>query len=94
MAVKKKVAPRHQRARLSLEEESPQKFNILAIDAFSGDTIPVHLLTQEALELYLDKLAARGILAFHISNQFLDLEPVIASLAELPALLLPESHLP
>src|SRR5262249_17106229 len=48
---------------------------------FSGDTIPVHLLTREALGIYLDKLASGGLLAFHISNTYLDLEPVMAGLA-------------
>ena len=69
-------------ARLTLQNEPQRHYGLLVIDAFSGDTIPVHLLTREALDLYLDKLAGHGIPAFHISNQFLDLEPVISSLAE------------
>ena len=68
-------------ARLSLERESPQAFDVLVVDAFSGDAIPVHLLTREALEIYRRHLKPRGILAFHVSNQFLDLLPVVARLA-------------
>lgn len=66
-------------ARLSLERDPPQAFDVLAIDAFSGDTIPVHLLTREAVEVYLRHLADGGLLAIHISNHYLDLEPVLAA---------------
>ena len=69
-------------ARLSLAGEPSQRFDILVIDAFSGDSIPTHLLTREALTLYLRHLAPGGMLAFHISNQYLDLAPVLARLAE------------
>lgn len=62
------------------QSHRPQ-FDVLAIDAFSGDSIPVHLLTKEAFELYLKHLRADGILAVHISNRHLDLTPVVASLA-------------
>ncbi len=68
-------------ARLSLAREAPQQFDVLAIDAFSGDAIPVHLLTREALALYRRHLKPSGILAIHISNQYLDLAPVVARLA-------------
>ena len=51
------------------------------LDAFSSDSIPVHLLTRQALEIYLDKLSADGMLAFHISNRYLNLKPVLASVA-------------
>src|SRR4029450_3799756 len=72
-------------ARLSMEREiaqgSPQKFDVLAIDAFSSDSIPVHLITREAIRLYMQELAADGILAVHISNRFLDLKPVLANIA-------------
>ena len=68
-------------ARLSLTTESDGKFDVFIVDAFSSDAIPVHLVTREALALYLKKLAPGGILAFHISNLHLDLEPVFASLA-------------
>jgi SAM-dependent methyltransferase len=66
-------------ARLSLERETPQGYDVLAVDAFSSDSIPVHLLTREALQLYLRHLRQDGILALHISNKVLDLEPVIAA---------------
>lgn len=69
-------------ARLSLEREEPQEFDVLVIDAFSSDSIPVHLLTVEALALYLRHLKRDGVLAFHITNIFLDLRPVIARVAQ------------
>lgn len=69
-------------ARVSLSAESSQDFDVLVVDAFSGDAIPVHLLTKEAMKLYRRHLAANGILAFHISNQYLNLAPVIVRLAE------------
>jgi hypothetical protein len=68
-------------ARTSLTEEAPQNFDVLAIDAFSGDAIPLHLLTTEAIALYKKHLAPGGILAFHVSNQYLNLAPEIALLA-------------
>ena len=69
-------------ARLSLAAEPSQNFDVLVVDAFSGDSIPTHLLTREALALYRRHLVAGGVLAFHISNQYLDLAPVLARLAE------------
>ena len=69
-------------ARTSLTQQAPQHFDVLVIDAFSGDAIPLHLLTTQALELYKRHLAPNGILAFHISNQHVDLEPEVALLAE------------
>ncbi len=72
--------------RLSLEEElrrgQVQEFDLLALDAFSSDAVPVHLLTREAFEIYLGHLAPDGILAVNISNRSLDLRPVILQLAE------------
>lgn len=68
--------------RLSLENEPPQRFDVLVVDAFSGDAIPLHLLTTQAVALYRRHLAPGGILAFHISNRHVDLEPPIALLAE------------
>ena len=53
----------------------------MILDAFSSDAIPVHLLTREALALYLEKLADDGVLAFHITNRRLDLQPILANLA-------------
>ncbi|MDR3741863.1 MAG: fused MFS/spermidine synthase [Terracidiphilus sp.] len=69
-------------ARASLAQEPPQNFDVLVIDAFSGDAIPLHLLTTQAIDLYKRHLAPGGILAFHISNQHVDLEPEIALLAK------------
>lgn len=68
-------------ARRSLTLEEPQRFDVLVIDAFSGDAIPLHLLTTEAVVVYRRNLVPGGILAFHISNQHVDLEPEIALLA-------------
>jgi hypothetical protein len=68
-------------ARTSLAREAPQNFDVLAIDAFSSDAIPLHLLTTEAIALYRRHLAPNGILAFHVSNQYLNLAPEIAQLA-------------
>jgi SAM-dependent methyltransferase len=68
-------------ARLSLASEQPQHFNVIVVDAFSGDAIPVHLLTQEALALYRRNLQPDGVIVFHVSNQYINLEPVVAGLA-------------
>ena len=73
-------------ARLSLERElrtpsQRQTYDVFAIDAFSGDAIPVHLLTREAFALYWDALREDGILAVHVSNRYLDLTPVVRGLA-------------
>ena len=68
-------------ARLSLEREEPKQFDVLLVDAFSGDAIPVHLLTQEAFELYFRHLKPQGVLAVHVSNRFLDLPPVVEASA-------------
>ncbi len=69
-------------ARLALEREAPEEFDVLAVDAFSSDSIPVHLLTREALGVYLRHLRMPdGIVAFHVSNRFLDLRPVVKGLA-------------
>jgi hypothetical protein len=72
-------------ARLSLQRElergqAPQ-FDVLAVDAFSSDSIPVHLLTRQAIQVYMRCVADGGIVAVHISNRFLDLKPVLANLA-------------
>lgn len=64
-------------ARLSLERERPQNFELLVVDAFSGDSIPVHLLTREAFALYFRHLAPGGALAVHITNKHLELAPVV-----------------
>ena len=69
-------------ARLSLEREPPQQFDVLAVDAFAGDAIPVHLITREALAVYLRHMKPDGIVAFHVSNRFLRLIPVVARIAK------------
>ena len=69
-------------ARLTLERDPPQNFDVLAVDAFSSDAIPVHLITREALGTYLRHMKPDGIVAFHVSNRFLDLIPVVARLAK------------
>ncbi|MCW5593046.1 MAG: fused MFS/spermidine synthase, partial [Burkholderiales bacterium] len=69
-------------ARLNLEREPPQGFDVLAVDAFSGDSIPVHLITLEAVGAYLRHMNPRGVIAFHVSNRFLDLKPVLLAIAE------------
>jgi hypothetical protein len=69
-------------ARLSLQNAPSHQYDLLITDAFSSDTIPVHLVTREAIQLYLSKLTEHGLLAFNISNRYLDLRPVLAALAQ------------
>jgi spermidine synthase len=68
-------------ARVTLEQEPAGSADVLVIDAFSSDSIPVHLLTAEAFEVYRRHLSANGLLLIHISNKYLDLEPVLAAAA-------------
>lgn len=68
--------------RIALTREPPQHYDVLAIDAFTGDAIPVHLLTRQAMRVYRGQLAPDGILAFHVSNQYVDLGPEIGLLAD------------
>lgn len=68
-------------ARLSLEKEAPHGFDVLAVDAFSGDSIPVHLITREAMAVYLRHMNPQGIIAFHITNRFLWLAPMVKQIA-------------
>jgi len=68
-------------ARLSLWREPDQSFGLIILDAFNSDAIPIHLITREAVQLYLAKLAPHGLLAFHISNRHLDLRPVLSNIA-------------
>ena len=68
-------------ARLSLEREAPQQFDVLAIDAFSSDAIPVHLITREAVEVYLRHMKPDGVIAFHVTNRYLNLVPVVEAIA-------------
>lgn len=67
--------------RLTLADQPDATFDVLVLDAFSSDAVPVHLLTREAVELYRDKLAPGGVIAFHISNRHLDLQPVLGAIA-------------
>jgi hypothetical protein len=71
-------------ARLQLEREAPQGFDVLVLDAFSSDAIPVHLLTREAFQLYWQHVKPEGVIAAHISNRFVDLRPVLAATAAGP----------
>ncbi|HEU5296727.1 MAG TPA: fused MFS/spermidine synthase [Burkholderiaceae bacterium] len=57
------------------------RFDVLAVDAFSGDSIPVHLLTREAVALYMSRIASDGVIALHVSNRYLDLRPVVGRIA-------------
>jgi hypothetical protein len=68
-------------ARLALARESPQQFDLLAVDAFSGDAVPIHLLTREAFELYFRHLRASGVLAVHVTSKYLNLAPVVTKIA-------------
>jgi len=67
--------------RLSLEREPSQQFDVLALDAFSGDAIPLHLLTREAMAIYLKHLKPGGALIFQATNRYVDIAPVVATLA-------------
>jgi hypothetical protein len=78
--------------RLTLEREAPQEYDVLAVDAFSSDSIPMHLLTVEAFRAYLRHLARDGVLAFHVTNRYLDLKPVVRGAAA--ALALEAEHVP
>jgi len=67
--------------RLMLEREPPQNFDVLVMDAFSGDSVPVHLITREAFQVYLHHLKPDGVLALNISNRYLNFQPVMAQAA-------------
>jgi SAM-dependent methyltransferase len=69
-------------ARLVLEREAPQKFDVLAVDAFSSDAIPVHLITREALQVFIKHIKPDGAIAFHVTNRYLNLAPVVKLLAD------------
>ncbi len=68
-------------ARLKLKDDVDRRYALLLVDAFSSDSIPVHLLTREAVQMYLERMTEDGILALHISNKFVALEPVVAQIA-------------
>ncbi len=67
--------------RLSLEREEPQQYDVIAVDAFSGDAIPMHLLTRESLAIYVRHLKPDGVIAFQATNRFVDIAPVVERLA-------------
>ena len=67
-------------ARLSLARIPPQQYDLMILDAFSSDAIPVHLLTREAVRLYFSRLTSHGLLAFDVSNRYLQLELVLGNL--------------
>jgi len=67
--------------RLSLEREAPQAYDVLAVDAFSGDSIPMHLLTREAMAVYVRHLKPDGVIVFQATNRFVDIAPVVERLA-------------
>jgi SAM-dependent methyltransferase len=67
--------------RLGLQGELPHSLNMIALDAFSGDSIPVHLLTRQAFQMYFDRLAPGGVVIIHVTNRYLDIASVVASLA-------------
>lgn len=69
-------------ARLSLEREAPQGFDILVLDAFTSDAVPVHLLTTEAFEIYRYHLKPDGVIAVHFTSRYFDLEPVLQQVAQ------------
>jgi hypothetical protein len=69
-------------ARLTMEREPAQRYDVLAIDAFSSDSIPTHLMTYEAMGIYLKNMQANGVIAFHVTNRFLNLAPVVKRIAD------------
>jgi len=75
-------------ARLSLERERNQNFDVLVIDAFSSDAIPVHLITSQALGIYRRHMKPGGVIAFHVTNRFLNLVPVVEGLAHVHQMLM------
>ncbi|WOI54360.1 fused MFS/spermidine synthase [Parvularcula sp. LCG005] len=74
--------------RLTLMQASPASLDLLLIDAFSSDVVPTHLLTREAMRGYVSRLSDDGVLIFHISNRYMDLEPVLARIAEAEGLVM------
>jgi SAM-dependent methyltransferase len=67
--------------RLSLEREPPRQYDVMGIDAFSGDSVPMHLVTREAMAIYLKHLKPDGVIVFQATNRFIDLLPVVKRLA-------------
>ena len=81
-------------ARLSIQSAPNAFYDLIVMDAFSSDVIPVHLLTMEAMGLYLEKLAPHGLIALHVTNEHLDLAPVVARLAASQGLITRVQHTP
>lgn len=79
-------------ARIAMAKEPARAFDLLVVDAFSSDAVPVHLLTREALQLYLQKLDTAGVIAFNITNSYLNLTPLIADLADDAGLVVRVQH--
>jgi spermidine synthase len=79
-------------ARLSLAGATGHEYDVIVLDAFSSDAIPIHLMTSEAVSLYLSRLAPGGALLVHISNRHLNLGPILARLAERHGLVALENH--
>ena len=82
--------------RRSLSVPTPRRFGMIVVDAFNSDSVPVHLLTRQALALYLDRLADGGIIAINLTNRYLDLQGVVGNLAHdahLTALLRNDLHI-
>ncbi len=69
-------------ARLTMEREPPQRYDVLVIDAFSSDSIPTHLMTYQVMGIYLKNMKADGVIAFHVTNRFLNLAPVVKRIAD------------
>lgn len=80
-------------ARIMLDKEPPAKFDYLLIDAFSSDSIPVHLLTREAVRMYMDKLTDDGLLVLHISNRYFEMESLVAAIARDEGLLVKQTRI-
>ncbi len=69
-------------ARLTIQKQPDERYDLILLDAFSSDNVPIHIITEEAVKIYLKKLKTDGFLVFHISNRYLDLEPVLAQIAK------------
>ena len=69
-------------ARLKLREAPSARYGLLIMDVFSSDSVPAHLLTTEAMDVYLDKISVDGMIVFHISNRYLNLEPLLSGLSK------------
>jgi hypothetical protein len=68
--------------RLNMERDAPQRFNLISVDAFSSGSIPIHLLTREALQAYKRHLAPGGVVVYNVTNRFVNLAPLLKLVAE------------